>query len=228
MLITLALLWRRPAAAQADQVAILVVFGLAALYARRIVPWYGMALAPTLALAASCLPSPLRGGTQEETRSGFTVPTAIMNYAVLAVLIFFLITMSPWIRPYVPAPFSRAYVVEDHTPEAAARRFCALGSTTRSFTNIHFASYMTWACPNVPIFMDTRFELYPSAMWLDYIRIMNGLYDWEKQLTKYGIDALFVQKENEFELIAAAKASGRWETLYEDVYAIIMRRRAEP
>ncbi|MCX7668592.1 MAG: hypothetical protein N2439_00780 [Anaerolineae bacterium] len=266
LLVTLALLWRRPHAARPEQIAILVIFGLAALYVRRIVPWYGMALAPTLALAASALaapsptspappaPSPSQSGDEGggKTGGGFgrrlrrpkppfaglpgregvggeargEVP--ILNYLVLAIMVFFLIVMSPWARPYVPAPFSRAYVVEDFTSEEAARRICALGPTTRAYMNIHFASYLTWACPTVPIFMDTRFELYPPAMWLDYIRIMNGLYDWEARLAKYGIDTLFIQKESESELVAAAQASGRWETLYEDTYAILMRRRAGP
>jgi len=283
LLITLVLLWRRPQAAAADQIAILVVFGLASLYARRIVPWYGMALAPTLALALAQLdardqvrgirdpttpppvppnfggpggreeipnppapfptreggeelPSPLRGGAGGEVLpsphrggAGGEVEEAprratIMNYVVLAVMAFFTIAMLPWVRPYVPPPFSRSYVVEDFNPEEAARRLCALGPTARPFTNIFFASYLEWACPAVPTFIDTRFELYPAAMWQDYIRITNGLYDWEERLARYGINVLFVQKESEFELIAAAKASGRWETLYEDAYAILMRR----
>ncbi|MEJ5200538.1 MAG: hypothetical protein WHX53_16600, partial [Anaerolineae bacterium] len=220
-----------PAAARPDQIAILVIFGLAALYARRIVPWYGMALAPTLALAASLLPFPVRENAHaaaDEKGRGARPCAPTMNYVVLAIMAFFLIVMSPWVRPYVPAPFSRSYVVEDYTPDGATQRLCALGPTIRAFINIHFASYMTWACPSVPIFMDTRFELYPATMWRDYIRIMNGLYDWEERLTRYGVDVLFVQKESEFELIAAAKASGRWDTLYEDTYAIIMRRRAAP
>jgi hypothetical protein len=148
----------------------------------------------------------------------------IMNYVVLAVMAFFTIAMLPWVRPYVPPPFSRSYVVEDFNPEEAARRLCALGPTARPFADINFASYLEWACPAVPTFMDTRFELYPAAMWQDYIRITNGLYDWEERLTSYGINILFVQKKWEFELIAAARASGRWETLYEDAYAILMRR----
>lgn len=213
LLITLALLWRRPQAATADQIAILVVFGLASLYARRIVPWYGMALAPTLALALTAAAATAR-----------TRETPLMNYIVLAIMAFCAIAMLPWVRPYVPPPFSRSYVVEDFNPEEAARRLCALGGTARPFTNISFASYLEWACPAVPVFMDTRFELYPAAMWQDYIRITNGLYNWEERLERYGINTLFVQKESEFKLIAAARASGRWETLYEDAYAILLRR----
>ncbi len=213
LLITLALLWRRPQAATADQIAILVVFGLASLYARRIVPWYGMALAPTLALALTASAATTRPRA-----------TPLMNYIVLAIMAFCAIAMLPWVRPYVPPPFSRSYVVEDFNPEEAARRLCALGGTARPFADIFFASYLEWACPAVPVFMDTRFELYPAAMWQDYVRITNGLYNWEERLERYGINTLFVQKELEFELIAAARASGRWETLYEDAYAILLRR----
>jgi len=135
------------------------------------------------------------------------------------------VLLSPWTRPYVPPPFSRSHVVEDFNPEQAAAVLCRLGPTARPFANISFASYLEWACPAVLTFMDTRFELYPAAMWLDYIRITNGLHDWEERLVGYGVNALFVQKENEYELIRAAKRSGHWETIYEDAWAIVLLRR---
>ena len=211
----LALLGRHRRVASAE-VAILVIFGLAALYARRIVPWYGMALGPTLAVMLAGPapgPAPARPGRPA------------LNYAVLGLMACCVVALSPWTRPYWPAPVSRSYIVEDFDPVTAGQRLCELGPTARPYTNIFYASYLAWACPAVPTFMDTRFELYPAAMWQDYVRISNGLHDWEERLARYGVNALFVQKESELELITAARRSGRWETIYEDAYAIVMRRR---
>ncbi len=217
LLLTLALLARRDATATAEEVAVALIFGLAALYARRIVPWYGMAFGPTLAAMLAGRPKP----SLAPARSGYPA----LNYAVLGMMVFFAIALSPWTRPYWPAPVSRSYIVEDFDPVQASRQLCELGPTVRPYTNIFYASYLTWACPTVPVFMDTRFELYPTAMWLDYVRISNGLHDWEERLARYGVNALFVQKESEFELVRAAKRSDRWETIYEDAYAIVMLRR---
>ncbi len=217
LLLFLAAFWRRRASLAADQLASLVIFGLASLYARRIVPWYGMALGPVLAWTLARRPADptpaLRPG-----RPG-------LNYALLGLMVCCAVLLSPWTRPYVPPPFSRSHVVEDFNPEQAAAVLCRLGPTARPFANISFASYLEWACPAVLTFMDTRFELYPAAMWLDYIRITNGLHDWEERLVGYGVNALFVQKESEYELIRAAKRSGHWETIYEDAWAIVLLRR---
>jgi len=215
LLLTLAVLWRRRAPT-ADQLGILVIFGLAGLYARRIVPWYGMALGPTLAGALAAGP----GLTAQNARPS----KPALNYAVLGVMAALVVAFSPWARPHLPAPLARPYLAEDITPTEAARWLCQEGSETRPFTNIFFASYLAWACPAVPTFMDTRFELYPTAMWQDYIRIINAQFGWEERLAHYDVNALFVQKESEKELIAAAQASGRWQTIYEDQFAIIMQR----
>ena len=115
----------------------------------------------------------------------------------------------------------------EYTPIQATEVLCKI-TPLRTFANIYYASYLAWACPTVPTFMDTRFELYPTAMWQDYIRIINGQFGWEERLAHYDADTLFVQKESEKELIAAARASGRWKTTYEDQFAIIMQRTGGP
>ena len=61
-------------------------------------------------------------------------------------------------------------------------------------------------------------------MWQDYIGITAGLYDWEARLAQYGVNVLFVQKETERNLIAAAVTSGNWRMLYEDTTTVLMRR----
>lgn len=220
LLLTLVVLWRLRAAPPTDQIAVLIIFGLAGLYTRRIVPWYGMALGPVLAWALS------RFAVLAPPNTSAGKPA--LNYAVLGVMAALLVVFSPWARPYIPTPISRAYLAEDVTPTEAARWLCEQGPQIRPFTDVFFASHLAWTCPTVPTFMDTRFELYPTAMWQDYLRIINGQFGWEERLAHYDVNALFVQKESEKELIAAARASGRWQTTYEDQFAIIMQRISGP
>ena len=222
MLVFLLLLWRRRAALSASQTIIMVVFGLASLYARRIAPWFGMAAAPAFAAALADQPaSPARPLRPQKTR---------LNALVFGLIALLVVSRIPWLRPYLPATLQKPYEVTEYTPIRAVEVLCRLGTTAdlRPFANIYYASYLAWACPTAPVFMDTRFELYPTAMWQDYIRIINAQFGWEERLAHYDANILFVQKESEVELIAAARASGRWKTAYEDQFAIIMQRLGSP
>ena len=69
-----------------------------------------------------------------------------------------------------------------------------LGGNVRVFNEIAFGSYMEWACPAVPVFMDTRFELYDEALWRDYIAVSDGRWDWEAILARYGVDTILAGK----------------------------------
>jgi hypothetical protein len=222
MIAFLLLLWRRRAPLPAGQTTLLIVFGLASLYARRIAPWFGMAAAPAFAAALAGRPASLARPPRPQK--------ARLNALVFGLIALLVISRVPWLRPILPATFQKPYEVTEYTPIQATEVLCRMTPPTplRTFANIYYASYLAWACPTVPTFMDTRFELYPTAMWQDYIRIINGQFGWEERLAHYAADTLFVQKESEKELIAAARASGRWKTTYEDQFAIIMQRTGGP
>jgi hypothetical protein len=218
MIAFLLLLWRRRAALPAGQTIILIIFGLASLYARRIAPWFGMAAAPAFAIALAARPGvPARPPRPQKAR---------LNAVVFGLIALLVIGRVPWLRPILPATLQKPYEVTEYTPIQATEVLCRMTPPTplRTFANIYYASYLAWACPAAPTFMDTRFELYPTAMWQDYLRIINAQFGWEERLAHYDVNTLFVQKESEKELIAAARASGRWQTTYEDPFAIIMQR----
>ena len=67
--------------------------------------------------------------------------------------------------PYRLPPFAYAAT----TPTIAAEVVCQLGRDMRLFNNHVYGSYLPWACPTMPLFIDTRFELYPTEMWQDYL-----------------------------------------------------------
>jgi len=201
------------------QIATLVLFGLGSLYTRRVLPWFGMGVAPAFALVVmSALDRPAETGA---TRSGR--PLINTGLAVFVLLVAF--SALPWFRPFLPASFGLPHSTNvATTPTRAAEVVCRLGPDLRLFNNQVYGSYLPWACPTVPIFIDTRMELYPAEQWRDYGRIVKAQFGWDVRLHEYGVNALFVQKESEKELIAAAKASGDWATLYEDDYAVLMQR----
>ena len=204
------------------QIATLVIFGVGSLYTRRVLPWFGMALTPAFALAlASCQDRPTGTHTARPGKP-------LLNYTVATLLFGVVLLFVPWFRPFLPGSFRLPpYADVATTPTRAAEIVCQLGRDTRLFNNQAYGSYLAWACPSMPLFIDTRIELYPTDMWQDYIRIVNAGYDWNTLLKKYGVNTLFVQKESERELISAARASGEWTMLYEDEYAALMQRTKE-
>ena len=140
------------------QIAALVLFGLGSLYTRRVLPWFGMAVAPAFALA-------LMPGLDRPAKSGARRPgRPLINTGLAVFVLLAAFSVLPWFRPFLPASFRLppyAYVAT--TPTRAAEVVCQLGPDTRLFNNQAYGSYLAWACPTMPLFIDTRIELYPTA-----------------------------------------------------------------
>ncbi len=218
MIIFLFLVFRRRTALPPYLVAGMIIFGLMSLYTRRVSPWFGMMAAPAFALTLAAPSNWLLWARW--FRSGEGVRS--LNYLFLAVLGLLLIVRLPWLRPYLPwPPEQRAYVAVAETPVQATDFLCRLGSTMRPFNDMAYGSYLIWACPTVPVFIDTRIELYPTVTWLDYLSVGSGQAGWEKVLAKYGVNALLLNKREESGLIAAASESAAWQAVYEDEYTVL-------
>jgi hypothetical protein len=217
VILLLVLLHVRRRRLPACYVIIGLVFGAAALYSRRVLPWFGMAMAPALAWALAVPSAGIRGAAAR--RPG----KLVLNYMLLGLLGLGLLASLPWFRAALPLPPDRrSYLMPHTTPVAATPRLCRLGSRARVFAEIGYASYLTWACPAVPIFMDTRFELYPSEMWQDYVMIGAGQFGWEKKLAGYGINAILAAKAQQSSLVAAVRSSPSWRTVYEDADTLLV------
>jgi hypothetical protein len=80
---------------------------------------------------------------------------------------------------------------------------------------------MIWALREMPVFIDTRIELYPPEQWEDYIALSRARYDWEEILERYGVDTLLLDRETQLPLTEAAMADSDWETLYEDERTVV-------
>jgi hypothetical protein len=87
-----------------------------------------------------------------------------------------------------------------------------------------FASYLPVGCPDLPVFIDTRFELYPTEQWEAYLAFHAGRYNWNELTQAYGMTYLFVSPEEQPHLVAAATAHPDWQSIYEDEQAVIFRK----
>ena len=242
VLALLLLLYVRRLRLRPHLIAAMIVLGLFTLYARRGAPWFAMAAVPAFAVAFAPLPGkvrqrekeemaaaleaavpPTRGPTKPE-RSAAGLPAA--NVAVLAVLVFCALASLPWLREALPIPAARRVLVNaSQTPLTAATVLCGAGQDARLFNSMSYGSYLEWACPGLRVFIDTRIELYPTSLWQDYFTASSAQFGWEKVFSRYGINTVLISKQEQGPLVEAVKGTGRWQTVYEDQYALLARLR---
>ena len=193
--------WREVAIDQ--WLTVLVLLALT-VWARRVAPWYGFALATPLSIliAPWFAARPSRGS-----------PTA--NAAIITVIAMTVIVVMPFWRDAVPR--LPASLLSGRTPVEATSVLCdRLPDDAHVYQDFAFASYQEWACPRLPVFSDTRLELYPFEQWADYFVVAGGLDGWEETLNSYGISHLFLSHERQRGAIAQARASDCWRSLYRD------------
>jgi len=92
------------------------------------------------------------------------------------------------------------------------------------FSDLSFSSYLIFAVPSRPVWIDTRFELYPVEQWQEYTSIAQAAPGWESVLEKYKINLLVLSPAGEPSLIQAAQSSGQWCRQYRDSDAVIFSR----
>jgi hypothetical protein len=196
----------------------LLVFGVLALMARRNMIWFCMVAA--IPLAAS-----LHVWVGRATARQGAVPGRPRMNVAFVVLIGLLVVLSlPWLRPYLPIRNLARDYVSSQTPVKAVASLCEDAEGRRTFHEQGYGSYLIWACPELPVFIDTRIELYPSEQWEDYLNLSAGRYDWEAILDRYRIDTLLLDRQAQKPLIDAATASPDWQVIYQDEQSVILER----
>jgi hypothetical protein len=205
----------------------LLLFGALALWAHRNPPWFAFVAAAAAARAVGVTRTapPIQA-------HGVTVANALLLGLFGAALILSL----PWLRPYLPRNLTCGEIVHVYTPVEATDYLCEeMTGSDRLFNDMSYGSYIAWACPQVPVFVDTRFELYSYEEWLEYLALMNARYDWQAILDGYGITHLLLHPEDQEHLLAAARDSACWRERFteravvgeeEDEIAVVLERDA--
>jgi hypothetical protein len=112
--------------------------------------------------------------------------------------------------------------VTENTPVAATEWLAAHpGLPGPLWSEIGFSSYLEFALPQRPTWIDTRFEVFPVTQWQTYQAISEGRQDWESLLDATGVNLLMVSQQNQPELLTALKTSLGWCELYHDDIAVI-------
>lgn len=204
---------RRPAVFE-----VLTVVGLGVLGAQtaRGMVWFGLVAAPALAVhwAARWPPQPAR-----------SPGSPWLNGALAGLWLVLSLLALPWFKALWPLPPDKAGLISAETPLAATRFLLENPQTQPLFNFSDFGSYLIWeAYPAYQVFVDPRFELYPVAVWNDYLAIQSVQPDWETRLRNYGVQTLLLSPVYQPALLQAVRQSPGWREVYADAVAVIVAR----
>lgn len=201
---------------QPYQVISLLAFLTLALYTQRGLPWLGIIMIPILADGLNHLWTGNK--TIHPGKAG-------LNGAILVIFGLSVLMALPWWRGSLPLPQEKRVLASINTPQAATAFLCRQADTTerpiRVYQHFAFASYQIWACPDLPVFIDTRIEMYDGRIWTDYFAISEGRFDWTSVAKDHGITHLFLDPLEQPQAIRAAQSNICWSQTYQDDVAVI-------
>ncbi len=218
----LALSSRRPSLFQMVTFLSFAILGLRTL---RGVIWFGIVMAPILAVHLPTVAEQARLMIQRPIGQRPADSKVVLNYVFAGLVLVGVLISLPWFKGGLGLPEEKTGVISSETPVEATRFLLQEGLPGPLFHHISFGSYLTWAAqPAYPVFVDPRIELYPPEIWRDYMEISAGPCDWEARLDGYGINTLMLNPRAQRSLIEAAGESPHWRLVYEDASAVLFTR----
>ncbi len=186
-------------------------FGFLALWGERYVIWFVLILA---VLTAGLL------ADWEKKFLGNPKPgSPALNLTLILALLLLPLALLPGVReswwPQAPA------ATED-TPIAATHWLAAHPDLPGPlWSEIGFSSYLEFALPERPVWIDTRFEVFPVQQWQQYQAITDATWDWQALLSASGANLLMVSVTQQPDLLQALEHQSAWCRLYRDDIAVI-------
>ncbi|NJD60108.1 MAG: hypothetical protein FIA98_11995 [Anaerolineae bacterium] len=204
------------------QVVTFLVFGILGIRTARGSVWFGLVMAPIVAEHIAAIVQRYRKTTQKQGKSQ---GSGYLNVFLLVFVLLLGFISLPWFKNQLPFPAAKAGLISSETPIWATQALFEENPPGKLFNSMTFGSYLIWAAyPQYQVFVDSRIELFPKAVWLEYLRISNAEDDWESLLDKYGINTLMLSPAEQPGLVKAVESSDSWKLLYKDEVARIYIR----
>lgn len=194
---------------------------------QRHVIWYGMLAMPIL---AQCLAAP-RATPARAARPRMVLPSTLLALILLGALVAVqppfkagLSLPRPYTALFAAVPGAPGLFSAD-TPVAATAYLRAHPSSGRLFNEMGYGSYLDWALfPATQVFIDPRIELYPSALWQDYVAIGEARDYNALLIEKYQVERVLLDRVVQPRLATALSADAHWQREYADDRAEIYKR----
>ena len=195
-------------------VALAMFFGLG-LYAMRATLWWGLIFPPVV--------SAVLGETRPAAPPTDERPSRAT--ALIAAFVVILgLSFAPWLREQNPL------LAEPGLLTTAPRGITSAVSSNlapgeRMFNAQIWGSWFEFALPADRIFVDSRIELYPAAVWKDYYSVSQGQEGWQQILDRWDIGLVAASRSQQAALIPRISRDPGWERVYADGQGVVFVRR---
>lgn len=116
-----------------------------------------------------------------------------LNLVVVGVLALATIALLPLWRPVEPATGAPVGVLSDAPPGITAALRDVAGPGDRIFNPQPWGSWFEFALPDTLVAIDSRIELFPTAVWDDYAQVAAGVDGWQEILESWGADFVVIE-----------------------------------
>lgn len=195
----------------------LAFLGIVAAAAQRGIAWW--------ALAAPVAVARLLGsnGTTKGAMDGEPAPAearperaSSLNGAIVVVLVLVGLLLLPFWRGNSLLTDAPAGI----TAALAARA----GPADRVWNAQRWGSWFELALPGVPIAVDSRIEVIPTAAWDDHLALSAGAADWQAILDRWQVTVVAASHDEQAALIPLIQASPAWTQVYQDADGLVFVR----
>jgi hypothetical protein len=98
-------------------------------------------------------------------------------------------------------------------------------SARRIFTYDQWSDYLIYRLyPSVQVFVDGRSDFYGDDLLLASQHIVEGRYDWSRQLSRFAVDMVIVKPESPLSTIL--KTASGWKLLFDDGKVLIFEMKS--
>ncbi len=87
---------------------------------------------------------------------------------------------------------------------------------SRLFVSQTFASWFELELPSMPVFVDSRIELFPTSIWNEYVDIGGAREGWQATLDRWNVDAVVINPEQDGALVSHIEDDPAWRLAFED------------
>ena len=201
-LIVVGYLVRRKEIVTWPQLFWLASFFVLALPAMRGVVWWGLAFPVVIAGLVS-----RKDRTDEQPGSPF-----MNTLLVTAIVATAIVVMPVWRGSSTGAPAFLGQAPSSLVDATVA----AVPPGSRLFVSQTYASWFEFALPSMPVFVDSRIELFPTPIWNDYLDIGSAREGWQSTLDRLDVDAVVINPDQDAALISHIRNDRAWRLAFKD------------
>jgi len=223
-LVVAAILARRGRPTPWASLLLLAAFFLLAVLAVRGLAWWPLVATVTVAGLIGRQVSESPAATDDAAPVGSERPMRAdprlfrrVNVAIAVILVLVAIGLLPALRPLDPGLNAPAGLVSIAPPGITAKLRTIAGPNDRLFAPQPWGSWFEYAVPATPVFVDSRIEVFPPAVWDEYDVVVGGVEGWRQILDRRGVTIVVaVDQIGRVPLTSRLQSDPGWREIYSD------------